>query len=123
MELIVGGAHQGKLQYLLRATGLTPDQVTDREPVEGYLVIDHLQEILRERMRCGQSTQELLEALADREVYLLCDEVGCGVTPVETDQLRWREEVGRACQFLATRATRVERVFCGIPLLLKGEPR
>ena len=32
-----------------------------------------------------------------------------------------REAVGRLCCRLAARAARVERIFCGLPMVLKGE--
>ena len=50
-----------------------------------------------------------------------CDEVGCGVVPVEPAQRARREAVGRLCCRLAERAERVERIFCGLPMVLKGE--
>ena len=61
----------------------------------------------------------LLEANPD--VILICDEVGCGVVPVEPAQRARREAVGRLCCRLAERAERVERIFCGLPMVLKGE--
>ena len=33
----------------------------------------------------------------------------------------WREAVGRLCCSLAQRAERVERVFCGLSTVLKGD--
>ena len=54
-------------------------------------------------------------------MILICDEVGCGVVPVEPAQRARREAVGRLCCRLAERAERVERIFCGLPMVLKGE--
>ena len=33
----------------------------------------------------------------------------------------WREAVGRLCCALAGRAETVERIFCGIPMTLRGD--
>jgi dipeptidase D len=52
---------------------------------------------------------------------VVCREVGCGVVPVEPAQRTRREAVGRLCCRLAARAERVERIFCGLPMVLKGE--
>ena len=51
---------------------------------------------------------------------LLCDEVGCGVVPMDGGDRRWRERVGRTCCALAERAERVIRLYCGIPTIIKG---
>ena len=61
-----------------------------------------------------------LKDLLNYEV-VICDEVGCGVVPVEPAQRARREAVGRLCCRLAERAERVERIFCGLPMVLKGE--
>ena len=37
------------------------------------------------------------------------------------EELARREAVGRLCCRLAARAARVERIFCGLPMVLKGE--
>ena len=70
-----------------------------------------------------------MDPLAALEAYLrrrpdaviLCDEVGCGVVPMDRTDREWRERVGRTCCYLAERAERVIRVYCGIPMVLKGE--
>ncbi|RHS66485.1 hypothetical protein DW954_07495 [Clostridium sp. AM45-5] len=51
---------------------------------------------------------------------MTCDEIGCGIVPVDADDRLWREMTGDACQYLAARAGTVFRVVCGIPVLLKG---
>ena len=114
MILIIGGAGQGKLDYVLRKTGYGPDQVAHtpeeakQKPVfDGLEQWPHLDE------------GELLAA--NPEIILICDEVGCGVVPVDPAQRAWREAVGRLCCRLAARAGRVQRVFRGLPTPLTGE--
>ena len=114
MILIIGGAGQGKLAYVLEKTGYTVDQVA-RTPEEARA---------RPVFAGLENWPELDEAgllSANPEVILICDEVGCGVVPVEPAQRRRREQVGRLCCRLAKRAERVERIFCGLPMILKGE--
>ena len=50
---------------------------------------------------------------------LICDEVGCGVTPLDRNDRVWREAVGRLCCELAARAEAVYRVHCGVGVRLK----
>ena len=51
---------------------------------------------------------------------ILCDEVGCGVVPMDSADRAWRERVGRTCCALAERADKVVRLYCGIPSMIKG---
>ena len=114
MILIIGGAGQGKLDYVLQKTGYGPAQVA-RTPEEART---------RPVFAGLEDWPELDEAAlleANPDVILICDEVGCGVVPVEPAQRARREAVGRLCCRLAERAARVERIFCGLPMVLKGE--
>ena len=72
MILIIGGAGQGKLAYVLEKTGYTVDQVA-RTPEEARA---------RPVFAGLENWPELDEAgllSANPEVILICDEVGCGV--------------------------------------------
>ena len=46
-------------------------------------------------------------------------EVGMGVVPMDAGERIWRERVGRTCSMLASQATRVVRMVCGIPTIIK----
>ena len=61
-----------------------------------------------------------VQELKNPDMVILCDEVGCGIVPIEPFQRQWREETGRLCCLLAQRAQRVERIFCGIAMTLKA---
>ena len=117
MMLIVGGAGQGKLSFALRRSGLDASQVTE-DPRAGKPIVTGL----ADWMRGEADPLPVLEALIlERpDVILLCDEVGCGVVPMDPEDRAWRERVGRTCCALAERADCVIRVYCGIPSLLKG---
>ena len=47
--------------------------------------------------------------------------VGGGVVPVDREERAAREAAGRLACLLARRADAVVRVFCGIPVVLKGK--
>ena len=61
---------------------------------------------------------ELASELSEKAV-VICNEVGCGLVPVQAEQREQRERAGRLCALLAARADRVVRMVCGIPLLIK----
>lgn len=118
MKLIVGGMGQGKLSYALRKTGYGMDDVAwDPETARKKPVFSGLAAWVREHP--DTDLDELLQV--NPEVIVICDEVGCGVVPIDPTERAWREAVGRLCCTLAERAERVERVFCGLGLVLKGE--
>ena len=114
MILIIGGAGQGKLDYVLQKTGYTPDQVAHTpEEARSKPVFDGLEQ--------WPHLDEGALLSVNPDLILICDEVGCGVVPVDPDQRAWREDVGRLCCRLAQRAERVECIFCGLPMTLKGD--
>ena len=114
MILIIGGVGQGKLDYVLRRTGYTRAQVAhtpeQAETLPVFYGLERWPELDEARLLS-----------ANPEVILICAEVGCGVVPADPAQRKWREGVGRLCCRLARRASRVERIFCGLPMVLKGE--
>ena len=118
MILLIGGAGQGKLAYALEKTGLGEADVA-RDPVSARTrpIFAGLADWVRAHP--GEGLGDLLEVNPD--VVILCDEVGCGVVPVDPSERAWREEVGRLCCALARKAGRVERIFCGLSMVLKGE--
>lgn len=125
MLLIVGGSFQGKKQI---ARELAEER--NRTGGEGgrWTVIPDFHQRIREYLQAHPGEgREALRAFARRTVQenpdavITLDEVGCGVVPVDPAQRAWREQVGRLCCRLAKRAERVERIFCGLPMTLKGD--
>ena len=103
--LIIGGAYQGK-----------------RKVAENLYVdlprIENLHEIVRKMLKEDKDPLSLADTLCGH--VITCDEIGCGIVPVDADDRLWREMTGDACQYLAARAGTVFHVVCGIPVLLKG---
>ena len=63
----------------------------------------------------------LADRLASRYKVVISTEVGGGVVPVDAAQRAAREAAGRLACLLAERADTVVRVFCGLPMALKGD--
>ena len=103
--LFVGGAFQGKAALAKR---LYPD----------LPLVQNLHALVRDELAAGRDPMALLDGL--RGHVVTCDEVGCGVVPIDPVERQWREETGRLCCLLAQRAQRVERIFCGIAMTLKA---
>lgn len=112
MVLIVGGMAQGKLDFARRELGVA---VWRSGALGAEDCVYGLQDVLR--------TQPEADVLAWCEAHpdgvLICDEVGCGVTPLDRADRTWREAVGRTCCRLAERAEAVYRVRCGLGVRIK----
>ena len=118
MILLIGGAGQGKPAYALEKTGLgEADVAWDPVSARTRPIFAGLADWVRAHP--GEGLGDLLAATP--ELVSLCAEVGCGVVPVDPSERAWREEVGRLYCALAQKAGRVERIFCGLSRVLKGE--
>ncbi len=105
---------------------------------KGVVLINHYHLILRQEMKEWENRGLALESFAkevlpkweenllawervseENQLWLLSDEVGNGVVPLDAFERIYREETGRSLTRLAASACRVERIFCGIPQRLK----
>ena len=124
MVLIFGGAYQGKLDYAKRELGVT-EVFTCREdstaPDLSRGCLEHLERFSLACVRAGLEPQKELERLLAQypDTVLICDDVSCGVVPMEPELRAWREATGRMVNSLAARADKVVRLFCGLPQVLK----
>lgn len=77
---------------------------------------------VQEMVSAGMTEKALL-ALADRleeKRVVIATEIGCGIVPIDKEERICRELAGRLQCLLAERAETVIRIFCGIPMVLKG---
>jgi len=132
MDLIIGGAYQGKLDCAKRTFGLKDGDVytcTERDGIAfGARCIDKLEEFTLWCVRQNeQDPERKLEAAGLfrehreewRDSVLICADIFCGVVPLGADMRAWRDMTGRLCAYLAGEADTVTRVFCGLEQRLK----
>ncbi|MDO5135271.1 MAG: bifunctional adenosylcobinamide kinase/adenosylcobinamide-phosphate guanylyltransferase [Eubacteriales bacterium] len=124
MELIVGGAFQGKSACAReRHPELSWQEGASlsREELLRAGGILNLQDYIRKEMAQGREVSRLGRELLEKnpDAVVTCREVGCGIVPVEAFDRKWREAVGRVCTELAEGSCRVVRVCCGIGTVLK----
>lgn len=122
MRLIIGGANQGKLEWVLQQNHFTDKDVAETaEQACVHPVLNGLQDVVKQWLSVGKNPavemQKILKVNPD--LIIICNEVGSGLVPMEPFERTWREETGRLCCFLAKEAQRVDRVFCGIAVTLK----
>ena len=124
MKLVIGGAYQGKLGY---AKELYPDVVwkdgaeCGLQDIETCEALDRFHLFVRRWMEAGRTKEELIDTVLEKNsgIIIVCDEVGCGLVPVDAFEREYREAVGRICTAFADRADRVDRVVCGIGMRIK----
>ncbi|MCD8155445.1 MAG: bifunctional adenosylcobinamide kinase/adenosylcobinamide-phosphate guanylyltransferase [Clostridiales bacterium] len=126
MEMIIGGAFQGKESYARekypeikwkKGTELTEEELFAAEGVLDF------QEYVRRCLLEGKELSDFSKRLFQEnpDLILVSQEVGYGVVPVDAFDREYREAVGRVCTELAGCSARVTRVVCGIGMVIKGE--
>ena len=120
MILIIGGAHQGKLEFAKETFCLTEEDIYTCTPGE----IDFSK-------RCIYGVEEFAWGHPDPIAYfrehreqwenaiLILRDVFCGVVPMEAETRSWRQDTGRLAQYLSREASQVSRIFCGLEQRLK----
>lgn len=125
MIFILGGAYQGKLEFAKGAFGLEDADIftcTDGQLDFSYKCINELEEFTLACVRENRSAVDWFranEALWQDKI-LICQDISGGVVPIEAEMRRWRNETGSLCQYLASQAQQVSRIFCGLEQRLKG---
>lgn len=135
MIFIIGGEHQGKLNYALSLTEFKNEDVIDYSNMESLK--------LREIINCNKIVlynfniliKELLRAYDDEEIVkekinnmfkacrisvVISNEIGYGIVPMDKFERRYRELTGRICCDIAKESKEVHRVVCGIGTIIKG---
>ena len=116
MELIIGGAFQGKRAYARAHYHLEEAEIftcsEEADPEFGARCIDHLERYLR---RCALNGKEPASPDAFRpDAVLICEDITCGVVPVDRTDRQWRELTGRYWQKLVRSGAGVTRVIAGL---------
>ncbi len=119
MDLVIGGAYQGKLSFARDKYDLKDGEIftctEETEPDRSARCLEHLERYV---YYCVKNSLPV-NAEFRPDAVLIADDVFCGVVPVDPTERAWREETGRFVVSLSRRADSVHRLFCGLPLQLK----
>lgn len=127
MRMIIGGACQGKLDY---GKHLYPDiswvdgNECDFDELRRCEGIYNFQLYIR-RVLQEANEMRLLETVKcltgiNPDIIIISEEIGYGIVPVDPFERRFREQVGRVCTELAAHSDRVDRVICGVGMIIKN---
>ena len=115
MDLIIGGAYQGKCTFAAEKYRLTAADICDLAtdapaPARCYV---HLEALTRQ-----EALEAALPLLLAAEA-VISRVIGSGVVPTDAGERAWRERHGRLLRQLAEQAGHVYRIFCGLTEELK----
>lgn len=124
MILIIGGAYQGKLDFAKETFALSESDVftcTGCEIDFSRKCINALEEftLYCVRTNCDAVAWFRANQALWQDKILICQDITCGVVPLGVEMRRWRDETGKLCQYLASEADQVSRIFCGLEQRLK----
>ena len=123
MNLVFGGAYQGKTEYAKRTWNVeTVCDVSDGSvPDFTKSMITGLEGFVLECVKKGEDPKEFFmkhRAQWEDKILIVTD-ISQGIVPVDEDLRAAREANGRLMLYLAGEAEQVHRVFCGIGKRLK----
>ena len=113
MILVIGGHASGKRAYV-EQLGYGPADFCCGPEEQGPVAYGIQDWVAKD----PAGAMDLLPSLLEKQV-VVCDEVGCGVVPVDPAARLMRKQTGRLCQQLEKQAQKVVRLYCGIPTVIK----
>lgn len=143
MELFLGGAFQGKLEYV---KSLYPEsEIFDEKNFEElsgmensplilnrfHLVVKNLLALYTDCYQKNGGTEsegEIEKSVEDKifriigknpGIKIISDEIGSGIVPFERRDRLWRDISGRILVKIARKSEKVVRIICGIPSWIK----
>ena len=126
MTLIFGGSYQGKLSYALEKYKATDSDVyrcdsNDVNMPENCRIVYEIDKwilaLVKSEIDVEVSMQQFINA--NRNTIIICNDISCGVVPLDPVLRKWREAVGRSLAMLSRTSDEVVRVFCSIPTRIK----
>ena len=124
MIIILGGTYQGKLDYARRHyAAVSVYRCTASLPEIDFSadIVDSLHNVVLAQIRTDVDSIDYLGKHIEqlRSKIIICDDISCGVVPVDSEMRLWRETVGRVLTLLCDKADEVIRVYYGLGTKLK----
>lgn len=125
MELIIGGAFQGKTAFVKENYNISDEDiiVCEKESQTKFdkKCILHLEKFSYWCVEHGFEPSEYFYEHAENlfDKIIVCDDISCGVVPINKTERAWREANGRLLIKLSKDAEHVTRIFCGLSQRLK----
>lgn len=125
MILIYGGIYNNKLNFAKEKYQVTDNDVFDfeNEICESQMMISEV----KRHFKCLYNIQVLLKNMpevkaidfSDYQGIIICNDMSCGIVPLEKSDRIWRENVSRFLTDATKISQEVYRTFLGISTQLK----
>lgn len=124
MDFIIGGAYQGKLDYAKETYSLKDSEIFNCDGAHidfSYKCINRIEAFSYACVQNGIEPLEYFQCHEDEWAtsILICEDIFCGVVPIDASLREWRQATGRLCKYLSQKADNVTRIFCGLEQKLK----
>lgn len=122
MNLIIGGAYQGKRDFAVETLGIPEEDIFTCAGSSidfSKACIDRLEDYV---LACIREGSDPLEKLKDKDLSkktIICMDMFCGVVPIDGEMRQWRHMTGLVCQYISRQADHVYRIICGLEQRLK----
>ncbi len=125
MKMIIGGAHQGQLEWAKREypeVVWIDGKTCEYEDINLCAGIYDFHEYIKRLMKDEINTEKLAGDLIQKnpKLVIVSDDIGCGLVPIERFMRDYREQTGRICTELAAFSDKVVRVVLGIGTVIKS---
>ncbi|MER1999771.1 MAG: bifunctional adenosylcobinamide kinase/adenosylcobinamide-phosphate guanylyltransferase [Lysinibacillus sp.] len=127
MHIVFGGVFNGKTDYVKRI--YKPDvfvtELAANETMGNTIAITNFQLLVKPFLQLDEveASDKVFEQIArlneQNEVICICDDVSRGVVPMDTNERKMRDVLGRLYQQLFENAQTVTRIWYGIPERIK----
>ncbi|MBQ2795283.1 MAG: bifunctional adenosylcobinamide kinase/adenosylcobinamide-phosphate guanylyltransferase [Oscillospiraceae bacterium] len=125
MELIIGGAFQGKTAFAKENFDISDADIfvceKNSAPEFDKKCISHIEKFSFWCIEHGIEPADYFFEHAENieEKIIISDDISCGVVPINKTERAWREANGRLLIKLSEKSEQVYRIFCGISQRLK----
>lgn len=124
MKLIIGGAYQGKREFAQNTFGFGEGDIFTCEGIDMDFSCPCIDKIEEFTLACVREGKDPIAVFAENRAswqssVLICQDIFCGVVPMEAEMRAWRNLTGQLCQYLSREAEQVSRIFCGLEQRLK----
>ena len=120
MILVIGGAFQGKSDFVKEKYNIEPVECTC-ENGSSVRAINNYEKFIRQMLREDKDPVEYTHSLIEKNpgVVVICTEVGMGIVPMDKEERLWREQTGKCLKLLAAASEEVYRIYAGIEVKIK----
>lgn len=124
MKFIIGGAYQGKLNYVMEKYQkkiVANGEVCSLNDTFHCEILNNFEILIKRFFNTINDVIHYLDLLLKENpnIIIISTEIGYGIVPIEKSDRIYRELIGRVCCEVSKKAETVERVFCGLGVSIK----